>query len=91
MFSDPSHFTMDALILLLKVAGGVGGFALFVYVLFRLVLAAKKAGRTGSGGEIVGIALMIFGVVFAPVPPPPPPQPTESRELKRNEDDGDPP
>jgi hypothetical protein len=82
---------MDWLVLLLKVAGGVGGFTMFVHVLYRIVLAAKKSKRTGSGGEIVGIALMIFGVVFAPVPPPPQEVVTETRELKRNENDGDPP
>jgi hypothetical protein len=82
---------MDALVLLLKVASGVGGFAMFVYVLYRIVLAAKKSKRAGSGGEIVGVALMIFGVVFAPVPPPPQEVVTETRELKRNENDGDPP
>lgn len=82
---------MDPLVLLLKVAGGVGGFALFVYVLYRLVLAAKKTGRAGSGGQIVGTALMVFGVVIAPIPPPPMDVATESRELKRNQDDGDPP
>jgi O-antigen ligase len=81
---------MDPLVLLLKVTGGVSGFALFVYVLYRIVLAAKKTGRTGSGGQIVGIALMVFGAVLAPVPPPPQEVATESREQKRNEDDGDP-
>jgi hypothetical protein len=54
---------------LLKAAGTDGGFALLVYVLYRAVLSAKKAERTGSGGQIVGIALMIFGAVIVPAPP----------------------
>ena len=84
---------MDPLVVaVLKAAGTVGGFALFVYVLYRLVLAAKKAGRTGSAGQIVGLGLMIFGAVLAPAPPPPPREvATESREQKRNQDTGDPP
>jgi hypothetical protein len=39
--------------LLLKVATGVVGVALFVYVLYRLVLAGRRMGRTGTGGEIL--------------------------------------
>ena len=82
---------VDPLVLLvLKVSGSVGGCALFVYGLYRLVLATRKAGRAGSGGQIVGMALMAIGAVLAPTPPLPPKVVTESRELKRNEDDGDP-
>jgi len=77
-------------VLVLKVAGGGGGFALFVYVLYRLLLAAKKAGRTGSGGQIVGIFLIFLGPVIAPTPSGE--VATESRELKRDQDEsGDPP
>ena len=60
---DPS------LVLLLKVTGGVWGVALSVYVLARLISAARKAGRTGAGGEIVGIFVMLFGPAIAPPPP----------------------
>jgi hypothetical protein len=81
---------MDLLVaLVLKVAGGLGGVALSVYLLYRLVLAARKMGRTGTGGEIVGVFVMLFGPTIAP--PPPHEVAEESRELKRNEDDGDPP
>ena len=81
---------MDPLVaLVLKVAGGLGGVALVAYVLYRLVLAARKAGRKATGGEIVGVFVLLFGPVIAP--PPPHEVAAESQELKRNEDDGDPP
>ena len=77
-------------ILVLKVSGGVGGFALFVYVLFRLVAETRKRGGTGSVGQIVGVTLIALGILV-PVPPPPREVATEARQLKRNEDNGDPP
>lgn len=74
---------------MLKAAGTAGGLALFVYVLCRAVSAAKKAGRTGSAGQIVGILLTMFPGVIVPVPPPE--VPTETRKAKRNQDEsGDP-
>jgi hypothetical protein len=79
---------MDPLVVFaLKVAGGSGCVALFVYVLYRLVLAARKMGRTGTGGEVVGIFVMLFGPNIAP--PPPHEVAAEEREQKRNEDDGE--
>lgn len=81
---------MDPLaILFLKVAGGVGGFALWVYVLCRIVAGARKTGRTGTGGQVVGVFLTILGPVIAPAPPRE--VVTELRELKREDDSGDPP
>jgi hypothetical protein len=77
-------------VLILKVAGGGAGFALFVYVLYRGVLAAKRLGSKGSGGQAVGIFLTFLGPVIAPTPPRE--VTTESRELKRDQDEpGDPP
>lgn len=74
----------------LKAAGTVGGFALLVYVLCRAVSAAKKAGRTGTVGQIVGIFVTLFPSVIVPVPPPD--APAETRKVKRNQDgSGDPP
>jgi hypothetical protein len=79
---------MDPIVLLaLKVAGGCGVVALFVYVLFRLVLAARKMGRKETGGAVVGILVMLFGPNIAP--PPPHEVAAEGREQKRNEDDGE--
>jgi hypothetical protein len=75
--------------LVLKTAATLGGVGLVVYVLYRLVLAARKMGRAGTGGEIVGVFTMLLGPVIAP--PPPHEVAAESQELKRNEDDGDPP
>jgi hypothetical protein len=81
---------MDPLVaLVMKVAGGIGGVALFGYVLYRLVLAAKRRGNTGTGSEIVGVFVMLLGPVIAP--PPPHEVAAKSQERKRNEDDGDPP
>jgi hypothetical protein len=81
---------VDALaVSVLKAAGVVGGFALFVYLLYRGVVGAKKAGRTGSVGEVVGILLMIFGAVI--VPSPPREVPVETRKQGGDEDEsGDP-
>ena len=57
---------MDPFIaLFLKVSAGVGSFVLFVYVLFRLVLASKKAGRTGAGGHIAGVLLTFLGLMLS--------------------------
>jgi hypothetical protein len=76
--------------LVLKVAGGGAGFALFVYILYRAVLAAKKMGSKDTGGQAVGIFLTFLGPVIAPTPPRE--ATTESRELKRDQDEsGDPP
>jgi hypothetical protein len=78
---------MDALVVLvLKVVGAAGGVALFVYVLYRLVLAARKIGRTEAGAQIVGIFVMLFGPNIAP--PPSREVVTESREQNES---GDPP
>jgi hypothetical protein len=73
-------------VLLLEVAGVGAAFALFVYVLYRAVLGAKKAGGTGSG-EIMAVVLLNLGVSIAPAPP------REVKiELKRDQDEsGDPP
>ena len=70
----------------LKVVVGGGGFLLFVYVLYRLVLGAKKAGGTGSA-EILASLLLALGIGIAPAPP------REVKiELKRDKDEsGDPP
>jgi hypothetical protein len=77
---------MDPLVVVvLKVVGGVGGVAL-VYVLYRLVLAARKIGRTETGAQIAGIFVMLFGPVIAP--PPSREVATESREQNES---GDPP
>ena len=74
----------------LKAAATVGGFALLVYVLYRAVSAAKKAGRTSSAGQIVGVFLTMFPGVIVPIPPPE--VPTETRKVKRNQgESGDPP
>lgn len=77
-------------ILVLKVAGGGAGFALFVYVLYRAVLAARRMGRRGTGGQAVGIFLTFLGPVIAPAPPRE--VTTEQQELNRDQDEsGDPP
>ena len=86
VFSGP-RLSMDPLVVLvLKVVGGAGGVALFVYVLYRLVLAARKIGRTETGAQIVGIFVMPFGPDIAP--PPSREVVTESRE---QDESGDPP
>ena len=77
------------LVVVLKVVGGAAGFGLFVYVLYRGVMAAKKAGRAGMGGQIVGTALMFFS--FGTALDPAREVAAESRKLKRNQDgSGDP-
>jgi hypothetical protein len=77
-------------VLVLKVAGAAGGFVLLVYALYRAVVAAKNAGRPGSVEQIVGIAVLFFGPVIAPTPPRE--AATESRKLRRKQDEsGDPP
>jgi hypothetical protein len=70
----------------LKAAGVAVAFALFVYVLYRAVLRARKAGGTGSA-ELLATLLVTLGASIAPVPPP-----EVKIELKRDEDEsGDPP
>ena len=73
-----------------KAAGTIAGFVLLVYVLWRAVSAAKKAGRTSTVGQIVGIFVTLLPGVIVPVPPPE--TPAETRKVKRNQDEsGDPP
>ena len=74
--------TVDPLVVsVLKAAGTVGGFALFVYVLYRAVFAAKKAGGTGSA-EVLAVLLLALGIGIAPAPP------REVKiELKRDQDE----
>jgi hypothetical protein len=72
----------------LKAAGTVGGFLLFVYVLYRLVLVVKKSGRS-VGVECLGVIVTFLGAVVVPIPPRE--VPTETRKLKREQDgSGDP-
>jgi hypothetical protein len=70
----------------LKVVGGAAGVALCVYGLYRLVLAARKIGRTEVGAQIVGI----FGLLFGPDIAPPPSREVATESRERNES-GDPP
>lgn len=78
-------------VLVLKVAGGVAGCVLLVYVFYRAVLFAKKAGSAGSDGQLVGIALMFSLVGTAIAPTPPREVTTISRESRRDQDKpGDP-
>ncbi len=73
------------LLVVLKVVGGAAGFALFVYILYRGVLFAKKPGRAGIGGQIMGNALMVLTggcSVLDPVRE----VSAELRKLKRNQD-----
>jgi hypothetical protein len=80
---------VDALVVsVLKAAGGCAGFALFVYVLYRAVLGAKKKGGTDSG-EILAVLLLGLGTGIAPAPPRE--VKTESRHLGDQDDSGDPP
>ena len=53
---------MDALlVVVLKVCSGAAGLALFVYLLCRCALDAKKrASRAGIGGQIMATALTLF-------------------------------
>jgi len=73
-------------VLVLKVVGAAGCVALTAYFFYRLVLAARKIGRTETGAQIAGIFLMLFGPVIAP--PPSREVATESRE---QDESGDPP
>jgi hypothetical protein len=91
----PQTVIVDPLVVLvLKVAGTVGGFALFAYVLCRLVSGGRKIGPE-TGAQIVGIFVMLFGPDIAPRPSrevvtesreqgesgdPPNPDPTEPTE-----------
>jgi hypothetical protein len=72
----------------LKAAGVVGGLALFVYLLYRGVSGAKRAGGTGSG-ELLVVLLLGLGTGIAPAPPRE--VKTESRHLGDKDDSGDPP
>ena len=79
----------SSIILLLQIVGACSGLVLVAYVLYRLVLAARKAGWAGRGEEIVAPIVLLFGPVIAPTPPRE--VSTESRELKREQDEsGDP-
>ncbi len=82
---------MDPLLLVvLKVVGGAAGFALFVYILYRGVLSAKKPGRAGIGGELIGNALMLL-TGGCSVLDPTREVAAELQKLKRNQDGtGDP-
>jgi hypothetical protein len=52
---------MDPLpLVVLRVGGSAAGFALFVYILYRGVLFAKKPGRAAVGAELMGNALMFL-------------------------------
>jgi hypothetical protein len=73
-------------VVVLKVLAGAGSVGLSVYVLYRLVLVARKIGRTEAGAQIAGIFVLLFGPVVAP--PPPREVATESRE---QDESGDPP
>jgi hypothetical protein len=54
------------------------------------MLTAKKAGGKGSGGQVVRLFFTFLGPVIAPILPRA--VTTESRELKRDQDEtGDPP
>jgi hypothetical protein len=80
---------MDPLIVVtLEVMGSAAVFALLVYGGYRAVLAAKKAGKAGVGGQIMGLALLMFsGTALDPARE----VAAESRKLKRNQDgSGDP-
>ena len=81
---------MDPLLLVvLKVVGGAAGVGLFYYVLYRVVLdAKKKVGRAGIGGQLMATALTLFsGTALDPARE----VATESLKLKRNQDgNGDP-
>src|SRR5688500_18055918 len=81
---------MDALLgVVLKVCSGAAGFALFVYLLCRCVVDAKKrAKRAGIGGQIMATALTFFsGTALDPARD----VATEARKQKRNQDgSGDP-
>ena len=75
----------SSLVLLLKIVGACSGLVLVGYVLYRFVLAIKKAGWASRGEEIVAPFVLLFGPVIAPVPPRE--VSTESRELKREQDE----
>ena len=78
---------MDALVVLvLKVAAAGAGIVLFVYLLYRAVLGAKKMRGTGSG-EIVTVLLLGLGTGIAPAPPRE--VKMESRHLGDKDDSGD--
>jgi hypothetical protein len=78
------------LLVVLKVGGGAAAFALLMYLLYRGVLFARKPGRAGIGGQLMGSALMLLTggcYVLDPVRE----VAAELRKLKRNQDgSGDP-
>jgi hypothetical protein len=82
---------MDPLLpAMLKVVGSAAGFALFVYILYRGVLFAKKPGRAAVGAELMGNALM-FLTWGCSAADPGREVAAELRKLKRNQDgNGDP-
>ena len=84
----PKAVMVDLVVLALKVAGSGACFALFVYVLYRAVLGAKKAGGTGAG-EILTVLVLGLGTGIAPAPPRE--VKTESRHLGDKDESGDPP
>jgi hypothetical protein len=73
-------------VVMLEVVAGAAGVGLSVYLLYRLVLVARKIGRTEAGAQIAGIFVLLFGPVVAP--PPPREVASESRE---QDESGDPP
>jgi hypothetical protein len=77
---------MDPLVVLvLKVVGSAAGVGLFLYLLYRLLLAARKIGRTEAGAQIAGIFVMLFGPVIAP-----PPSREVATETRKQNESGDP-
>lgn len=81
---------MDPLLVVLNVVGAAAGFALFVYVLYRGVLFAKKPGRASLGGELMGNVLMLLTGGCSAADPGREVA-AELQKLKRNQDcNGDP-
>jgi hypothetical protein len=81
---------MDPLLVaVLKAVGVAAGFALWGYLLYRAIRAAKKSGRAGIGGQVVGVALTFFSFLGALDPARE--VSAETQKLKRNQDGaGDP-
>jgi len=76
--------------LLLKVTGAVAAFAALAWLMVRSALAARKSGRAGVGGQLIGTALMFFS--FGTALDPAREVTTETRKLKRkSETSADPP
>lgn len=74
------------IVLVLKVVGGAGALALLIYLFYRLVLAARKIGRTEAGAQIAGVFVMLFGPHIAP-----PPTREVTTETRKQGESGDPP